>query len=1728
MPMSNACPVRTSKDWKLLESQVGNDLAWTTWMAYNEDYPPTLKSISDIKKDIGIPSEINDSNKTNVFKKIRIYNAINGTSHSVKPEYVGESQRIKLMFFPNYLPVNLEKQRQREYERTAKIMKFEQAFNETYKDVSQEELDAAQIQMEDAERAGVEFENDYLFQIKSDFIDIANKLKSINKTAQGLGSNKNLEDVLKKAGLNQENRKLIVELINKNPELRSVKLHEVLQAYANSVIKNTDDVYYESIVKPANEELEKLLLEYFKPYGITTKELESLEERFGTDAYGVFDVLGKTVYYAQNRNEFTLPEEFGHVFVELLGTSLKKKESSELFRFLFDNVEKWSGYERVLKDYSKVYKRSDGTPDIGKIKKEAIGQAIGASLISNFSTKTEEDASIFSHIQKAIDYIVNLFKNFKYIDFNTEVDAIAKDILSKKYDKLDRIKKDTSNYKKLDYVETITNQNQKDGGIALKFMQYFSNIGNIITGSLAYRYQGTVYRPGIDSLHDIDMIVPQSVHNLNFDELITIKSAFGDNKLLEDILNTEYFKQISSKYPDMVFMAAYTNPKGKYLTVNSIWSPDKKISEKFNNLGSSYANRLDKFTEEERDKIYLFDFFLGDDSEVETVIDPDYNLKLAHSDYAFFEKLYTMGRDKDAFDYQMWESFNDDSGIADLRNKMMYFQVKNESSEGSKKKLKGVEKVIVDSVRRLEMRKKALEVEGKKVQSDKQQKVIDFMAVSYEQGKYLEAITSYLEHALNELENIQGDIENTLKNKYGSEQAANILKNMQLFSETHKNISTDILRELKQDTYNTDENRDAVKVLLDEARKIKEISEDLQESYIEMAKEQGAAFLEQITDRYTFEQLMKLLSEPTKDISFTETWITAMSTSSDSVLGMINKAVENQKEIGRLETLEIQQELVDLKLELESAGIPNTDFVYKHKEGSPTGFYITERDWSSVKGSFKELYKEFKDRTGIDYKKYRYDDVEVPKEHKAFVDDFNKRMNLRRKEVFLTNEEADALVEEKKKSLSKEDFNRWIKMNAVEKESISGTEVYYHIPRKIDSEYKEISDNSLKLKFYNRIVDLNIEFNDTFPPKFIDYRRAPQIRKNAVEKIMKGDIKGFATDALESFKVLEDEAERGVEYGITNERGEIINFIPIYYTKEVEEKKMLSTDAVMSMVIFANMSNDRRHTLKILHNLEVLRDVVKARGVVEETSSGKVKINAKKVLGEKFSEPFKKEDGGNILERLDNYLSMVVYGQHHAQGKSIMGVDSEKTIDALSRYTALSQLALNIYAGINNVAMGKALQRVEALSQEFFTYGDLLSADKIYAEQLVHTMGDIGRRMPTSKLGLWLLKNNTMENYSEEVSKLDTERKTLFSRLFHQSTLFFLSKAGEHYIHSKSSLALAQEFRYDPDKKKFIMRHKFMAPVKELDLERISEVNSLDVKELRKNGIDVNAEVSKINDKYKDKLKQLEESLNEKWETLTNYWDAHEIVNGRLGLKSEFSTNAMKDHLTFTNTQHAINRALNGNYGPYATAIQKYAIGRAAIMFRKWMKPAWDRRFQSNRYDELKEADTEGYYRSVGRFIAQLKIDLQKAQFSLPKAWSSLTMQDKANFKRAMYEVTYLLAVATLIGIISSLKGDDDDWLANMGAYQANRLFTELGALIPGPTMITEGLRLLENPLANVTPIRDWIQFLQFWDWGEVIERGKWKDSTKFERSLYKIVPLGKTLKDIGYPEEKLVFYNLF
>lgn len=103
-----ACANKNSKEWKMLVSQVGDELANMAFVANGYSMPDVV-SISDIKKAIGFKSKV--ENFAGIAHKLRLYNAKNGTSHYFTKKLVyGNTWELELKM--NYLPVSTEKQRQ--------------------------------------------------------------------------------------------------------------------------------------------------------------------------------------------------------------------------------------------------------------------------------------------------------------------------------------------------------------------------------------------------------------------------------------------------------------------------------------------------------------------------------------------------------------------------------------------------------------------------------------------------------------------------------------------------------------------------------------------------------------------------------------------------------------------------------------------------------------------------------------------------------------------------------------------------------------------------------------------------------------------------------------------------------------------------------------------------------------------------------------------------------------------------------------------------------------------------------------------------------------------------------------------------------------------------------------------------------------------------------------------------------------------------------------------------------------------------------------------------------------------------------------------------------------------------------------------------------------------------------------------------------------------------------
>ena len=496
------------------------------------------------------------------------------------------------------------------------------------------------------------------------------------------------------------------------------------------------------------------------------------------------------------------------------------------------------------------------------------------------------------------------------------------------------------------------------------------------------------------------------------------------------------------------------------------------------------------------------------------------------------------------------------------------------------------------------------------------------------------------------------------------------------------------------------------------------------------------------------------------------------------------------------------------------------------------------------------------------------------------------------------------------------------------------------------------------------------------------------------------------------------------------------------------------------------MANDFNELSKIIDILELGRDMLRDNLEVMKTRGEKPLVEKFKIMGRTIENKVTK--GGEerrIISRLDDFFKMQVYGRY-MDDEGTFGntrVDKAKAANLVNSMTAINTLAVNILSGISNVMTGSIMMRIESFSGEFFNPSNVMRADREYGKALPEFMAEIGNRVKVSKLALWNELFDTMQEFDKNIKDLNFDRKTWFSRMFSTNTLFFMSNAGEHWMQTRTSLALADTY-------------KMKAP----------------------NG------------------------------KIVSLWDAMEVVpidgkNKKLGAKLQVKQGYTKadgtaftqdDIIAFSRKVTALNQRMHGIYNKAdRNAFQRLAVGRMALMFRRWIKPNLNRRFKSASYNMDLQAWTEGYYRTTFRFFAQMVKDLRQARFDIATQWNNLNRTEKANIRRAFTELAHYLATVLVLGLIDWDDSKDRPWIVKMTEYQLRRLKTEVGVLIPGKPMLDEGLKILKSPTASIQTVQsllDTIGLLNPWNYeavgGEdaIIQSGQFKGKSEAYRLFMK------------------------
>lgn len=959
---------------------------------------------------------------------------------------------------------------------------------------------------------------------------------------------------------------------------------------------------------------------------------------------------------------------------------------------------------------------------------------------------------------------------------------------------------------------------------------------------------------------------------------------------------------------------------------------------------------------------------------------------------------------------------------------------------------KATQKIMASLVKRMKIYERKQKSE---TWSKAQRNLLKTLRTEILAGNTLDAATKYLEYGVGELKSLEKRLFGMLKdNSLDLNFKCSILRDIRNFTSMHKELVKQIRRALNDTSGVSDIYKADLKNLL---AQMQGAIDTLEDNYQKAAKPLFAEFLRPFlgenivipfgSNKGKEVSVESLLNDTNGDISFMDRWLQSMADSSEYVLRLFDQAVKQAKERARQRSIAMMKKILALGRKLEQKGIRDTKWMYERDEnGNLTGYFISKYNIGVYTKAKSEAIKRIKEQ----------------------YPDTSNEGHIRKR--------VDAI-------------NSWILQNT---EIVDGR----RIPSRkyLNKQYEEAMRNSAMREFHHAIIDLKRGLDNLLPAPYRGDNIAPRILKDFIERL-KQSRGNMGSVLRESFKDMlikrEDDTEYGARTTLTDFSGKEVRQLPIYFTGRTSVKNMndLSTDVISVMIEFADMAINYDEMSKIVDAVEVGKQIIADRKVIK-MRAGKPVVSKSSAMGATLTEPVTIQgENTNTFAKLADLLDARLYGIYEKDmgnfGKS--NISKNKAARLLGNVTSINGLALNLLAGLSNVATGSVMMRIESIAGEFFTIADATKADLIYSQQIPSYLGQVGKRIKTNKLYLFIEKFNVMQDHEQMIRKINFDRKTWFSRMFTMDTAYFMSNCGEHWMHTRTALALANHY-------------KLVSPMGN----KVSLWDALEVVPIDKNDPSLGATLQ---------IKQ--------------------------GYKKEDGTEfTEEDVYRFSRRSGALNNRMHGIFNREdMNAIQTLALGKLIIMFRRWIVSNMNRRFEGSNYNFDLDTYQEGFYRTFGNFAWQFLKDIRKGQVNIVTQWKNLDNHQKANMIRSIVELGHFVILATALAIIDWDDDKNRPWAMKMLEYQAKRLYTELGASIPGPTMFSEGLKLIQSPTAAVNALDGIGNTLKiFWipNWFDEIESGFFEGHSKGYKAFITSPFLGpaKTLTRTIDPEDSIQFFE--
>ena len=388
--------------------------------------------------------------------------------------------------------------------------------------------------------------------------------------------------------------------------------------------------------------------------------------------------------------------------------------------------------------------------------------------------------------------------------------------------------------------------------------------------------------------------------------------------------------------------------------------------------------------------------------------------------------------------------------------------------------------------------------------------------------------------------------------------------------------------------------------------------------------------------------------------------------------------------------------------------------------------------------------------------------------------------------------------------------------------------------------------------------------------------------------------------------------------------------------------------------------------------------------------------------------------GSNVSVALDQWLEGML-GDNWEDAHQLDGL-----VAGWQQYTSLMGVGINMSAWFNNYAYGNVQRWLEVRGDEFYTKENGKRARKLLGSNVMGMTADI--------------VNNKRADYSSSVSALVNlldiaddqrelpfgKRETFNSKLM--NSLFVGQTMGEVLMQNEVAFGMMMEMEaVRPDGTKTNLFDAFMET---FDSEA-GVIGIPDVK-IEKNG---------------------------------------ELV--------QFTT---ADLAAFRNKAKSVNHYIHGAYNKQdAGTWQRQFWGRALMQFRRWLPMNMKKRFASDQFNESRERNEQGWYRSLIQFMGIVGKNL-KDTAGRKAAIEALKEEAPHVYRGAMnaaIEIGSGIGMFLLLAAMYAMmdEDDEDNLLVGIALNRTQRLMQEMNTYTPWGLADTFG-QFSESPFAAMTRIQ--------------------------------------------------------